>query len=164
MSGYSKPVIVSPFPYYSGALNVPAQSAGVGGATGIWYAYFEETALANDGEPKVISIAGIGASGNVDLFESLADGVKFKKDVIIQATAWGLVEVVAIENKWLGIQLDKQGTLLVRAYTTFSQKASNITYGGVLVPDDILRVVAANMGGNVDAVTEGWVSVIATPI
>jgi hypothetical protein len=161
MSGYSKTVIVSPFPYYSGVLNAP-QSTGAGNV-GIWYAYFESTSLPNDGVPKVISIAGIGTSGNASLFESLTDGVKFKSNVIIQATAWGLVDVEQQENKWLGIQLDKQGTLLVRAYTTFSQRAANITYGGVLVPDDILRVVAAN-SGNPDNVTEGWISVIASPI
>src|SRR4029077_9509800 len=137
----AKTIVVSPFPYYSGTMYAPDSTA-VGGTVGIWYAYFESTPLPNDGgQPHVIGITGVGASGNVDLFESLVDGVKFKKDVIIQATAWGLLDAETTENKWLGLQLDKQGTLLVRAYTVFNHLASNITYGGVLVPDDILRIV-----------------------
>lgn len=157
----AKTVIVSPFPYYSGTLYAPKSGADIG--TGIWYAYFENTQLANDGEPKVVNIAGIGSSGNVDLFESLADGVRFASQVIVQATAWGLVFNPAAEDKWLGIQLDKDGTLLTRAHTAFNQKAANITYGGVLAAGDILRAVAGNAAAAEDAIGEGWISVIATP-
>lgn len=159
----AKTIIVSPFPYYSGVLYAP-ESGKSGGATGIWYAYFENTGLANDGEPKVISLAGIGASGNAELFTPLADGVQFVTQVIVQATAWGLVANATAEDKWLGIQLDKDGTLLTRAHTAFNQKAANITYGGVLAPGDILRAVGGNSAADVDSVLEGWLSVIATPI
>lgn len=158
-----KTVIVSPFPYYSGTMYAPEPTGGAG-AVGIWYAYFEPTGLANDGQNQIVSLSGIGASGNVDLFESVGDGVKLKSTAIIQATAWGIVMDAIAEHKWLGIQLDKQGTLLIRAHTVFNQKAANITYGGVLAPDDILRIVGCNETSSVDQIVEGWVSVIASPI
>lgn len=160
----AKTIIVSPYPYYSGTLYAP-EATGAGIATaGIWYAYFENTPLPADDSIQVVNVAGMGMSGNVELFESLADGVKLKKDAIVQVTAWGKNQDTLSENEWLGLQLDKGGTLLLRAYTAFDEMAANVSYGGVLVPNDIIRVVASNKEGDADAITEGWISVIATPI
>lgn len=69
-----------------------------------------------------------------------------------------------VTDKWVGLQLDKQGSLLVRAHTAFVQKAANITYGGILSAADILRPVAQNSSPLADTVQQAFTSAIAIPI
>lgn len=134
-------------------------------AVSLWWGYFGVTPIPADDVPHVLQFlpGQIGSVGNVGLFTNLSDGVQFNSDVIIQATVWALVTTAAISKKWLGLQLDKEGTLLNRAHTAFVETAANVTYGGVLMKGEKLRAVAL-AATSADEIQQGFMSVIAVPI
>ena len=138
---------------------------------GIAYASLNPgAAIASDGLFHTIPFkAGTFASfGNTALFTNSSDGIGFTTQVMITVMVW--VQISGGSGvKLVALQLDKQeGTtnpalVLTRVQAAIDTASYGRTiYVGVLGNLDIIRAIC-QAGGNAYTVSDGYISVIATP-
>ena len=115
--------------------------------------------------------AGSFASfGNTALFTGLSDGIQFTAQVIISVMVWFSLTTTGGGTRAYALQLDKQeGTtnpanVLTRVQGLFDAAYyGRLVYNGILGNLDIVRALSALTSGGTSTISDGYISVIATP-
>jgi|SRR5215469_1798142 len=132
-------------------------------ASGIWYGYFSVQQQAGDNASHVLDIVNPEAFGNSSLFTDVESGVSFNHRVVVNVDVHASCEHEVAIERTLGVHVDKAGAILERGQSIFVAGCGNSAYQGILDAGHIVKTFVSAPGDKV-AVTDGYVSVSATPI
>jgi len=132
-------------------------------ASGIWYAYFGAQTLVGDGASHFLDLSGPESFGNVSLFSEAPNGVALTHRAVVNVDVHASCEHEVAIERTLGVCVDKAGAILERGQSIFVAGCGNSAYQGILDAGHIVKTFVSAPGDKV-AVTDGYVSVLATPI
>ena len=130
---------------------------------GIAYAYIDAQAITGG---TTVTMQSGEQQGNKTLFAPRegGNGIAFTQPVIIEMQVWFPITDNASGQGLLTFALNKGGTVLQRANVLMSGQYVSTSYFGIMMPGDDVSLMATAPSGSVDIRTDGYATVVATPV
>jgi hypothetical protein len=143
--------------------NIMSTQAPLVSATGIWYAYFEPKEYPGDNSSHTVDLNGPQAFGNETLFSGQTSGVALTHRSVVNVDVHASCDHEVAIERYLGVRVDKAGTILERGKSTFVTGHGNSAYQGILEQGQVIGAFVSAPGDAVK-VNDGYISVAAQPI